>query len=161
MNDLHEDVFVDSFVDEIKNARDNTKLDRLLGQFQKLFRDQRLTKEETAKILAAGKAKRADLSTAEERRNNVAYSRAHTKIQSHGVAPRPNLLQLPDDERELYQNIQKVDLRSHDPLGQLERWELVYAEKERSEAGKKLLMDLFEQRGRELSAVWAEVKGAK
>jgi hypothetical protein len=133
-------------------------LNAALATFQRYYKQGTFTPQETALLVEAGKAQRAKLSTA-EKKNVARESLAKATFQSHGATgPHPEVMQ--HDEHELYRLILKLNPELPDAFMQLERLELRYMERERSEYGKKWLVPAITQKLAEIGTAWAERAGA-
>lgn len=140
----------------IQEARATAQLDTALVSFQDAYRQGKLTPQETARLVEAGKAQRTKLtSTAEGKPKNVAKEAlSKATYQSKGASsPNPSVMQ--GDEHQLYTAITALDAELPDAFGQLERLELWYTEKERSEYGKKWLVPAITKKLAEIGDAWA------
>lgn len=166
---------------DIRSAQTNEALDRQLTVLRSLIKEQALSKEEIQELVAEGTRKRCFLSrlslrsetqrsdsvsalfqkesTAEEKPSVAQAALKNAKFQGVGGVPRPNPYQLPPDEQELLSAVRAVDAESPEAFVTLERLELRYMERERSAAGKTLLVEAFGLKMRGISAAHAKRTG--
>jgi hypothetical protein len=151
----------DSILTKILSAGSVDGLNDVLVAFQNQYRLGAFTQFETTLLVNAGKKRRAELSAAEGKKSVAQEALSKAKFQGPGGVPRPNPFQLPAEERELLTKVLKVQPSATDAFAQLERLELEYMEKQRSDLGKQMLGEAFGRVLADITTAWAKKAEAK
>ncbi len=152
---IHNPEYV-SFKNLIEGAAGLMVLDAILPVFQSACKEGKLSQTEIVLLVHAGKKKRAELSAAEGKKSPARQALEKATYQGPAGVPRPNPHQMQDDELTLYRTIIALDPELPDAFAQLEKLELWYMEKERSDYGKKWLVPAVDKKLAEITTAWAK-----
>ncbi len=152
---IHNPVYV-SVKNQIEEATTTEALNGALASFQSAYKTGELNQTETALLVTVGRWKRSELSKAETKKSTVRQSLEKATYQGIGGVPRPNPHLMEGDEHQLYRTIVDLNPELPDAFTTLEKLELWYMERERSDYGKKWLVPAVTQKLREIESAWAK-----